>query len=149
VNRIELEVGRSRPRRRRLAARALATWLGNCVGLLLAALLLSDFSYQDRLGTLLFAGAILGVVNLALRPIVVLLTLPAVILTLGGALLLINTLMLWLTSKIVPGLYVGRFWTVLAGALILWAVNMALRPWRQGGAGASRPRMYASGRRSG
>lgn len=149
MNRINVEVGRSRPRRRRLAARALATWLGNCVGLVIAALLLSAFSYQDRLGTLLFAGAILGLVNLALRPIVVLLTLPAVIITLGGALLLINTLMLWLTSKIVPGLYVGGFWTVLAGALILWAVNMALRPWRQGGSGRARPQVYLTGPRSG
>jgi putative membrane protein len=147
VNRIEMEMGRSRPRKRRLAARALATWLGNCAGLLVAALLLSAFSYQDRLGTLLLAGAILGLVNLALRPIIVLLTLPAVILTLGGALLLINTLMLWLTSKIVPGLYVGGFSTVLAAALILWVVNMALRPWRKGGAGPARTQVYVTGRR--
>lgn len=111
--------------------RLLVLWLGNCLGLLVAAALLPAVSYSDDLGTLLLAGAILGLVNFAVRPIVILMTLPAVILSLGAALLLVNALMLWLTAALVPDLSVGGFWSTLAAAILVWLVNMALRPWRR------------------
>ncbi len=117
---------------RSLGFRVIATWLCNCIGLLVAAAVVSPISYGHDLGTLLLAGAILGVVNLAVRPFVILLTLPAVIVTLGIALLFINALMLWLTSKLVSGLSVGGFWSTVAGALLISLVNLALRPWRKG-----------------
>jgi len=123
--------GRARVRTN-LAMRLLLVWLGNCLGLVVAAALLPAVSYTGDIGTLLWAGAILALVNFALRPIVILMTLPAVILSLGAALLLINALMLWLTSVIVPDLSVGGFWSTLAAAIIVWLVNMALRPWRRG-----------------
>jgi putative membrane protein len=109
--------------------RLLITWLTNCIGLLIASAIISPISYGDKLGTLLLAGLVLGIVNFAVRPLVILLTLPAVILSLGLALLFINALMLWVTSKIVGGFHIGGFWSTVGGALILWFVNMALRPW--------------------
>ena len=109
--------------------RLLITWVTNCIGLLIAAAIIGPISYGDKFGTLVLAGLVLGVVNFAVRPLVILLTLPAVILSLGLALLFINALMLWVTSKIVTGLHLGGFWSTVAGALILWIVNMALRPW--------------------
>lgn len=115
----------------RIALRLLTVWLGNCLGLALAAAILPAVSYGDDLGTLLAAGAILGLVNFALRPMVILMTLPAVILSLGVALLLVNALMVWLTSAIVPSLNVGGFWSTLAAAMVIWIVNIALRPWRR------------------
>ncbi len=114
-----------------MTVRLLVVWLGNCLGLALAAAILPAVSYGHHLGTLLAAGAILGLVNFALRPIVILMTLPAVILSLGAALLLVNALMVWLTSAIVPSLNVGGFWSTLAAAMVIWIVNMALRPWRR------------------
>lgn len=111
--------------------RLLVTWLGNCLGLLLAAAIVPSISYGDDAGTLLLAGAILGVVNFALRPVVILMTLPAVILSLGAALVLVNALMLWVTSALVGGLQLGGFWATVAGALIVSLVNLALRPWRR------------------
>ena len=117
---------------RALGFRVIATWLCNCVGLLVAAAIVPAISYGHDLGTLLLAGAILGLVNLAVRPLVILITLPAVIISLGIVLLFINALMLWLTSKLVSGLYVGGFWSTVAGALLIWLVNLALRPWRKG-----------------
>lgn len=114
-----------------LLVRLLAIWLGNCLGLVVAAAIVPDISYGDDLGTLLLAGAILGLVNFALRPIVVLMTLPAVILSLGAALLLVNALMLWITSAVVDGLQVGGFLSTLAGAALISLVNLALRPWRR------------------
>jgi putative membrane protein len=109
--------------------RILVTWVVNCVGLFIAAAVIGPISYGHKFGTLILAGAVLALVNLALRPLVIILTLPAVILTLGLAMLFINALMLWVTSKIVTGLHVGGFWSTVGGALILWIVNMALRPW--------------------
>jgi putative membrane protein len=109
--------------------RLLITWLTNCLGLLIASAIIGPISYGHDLGTLLLAGAVLAIVNFLVRPLVILLTLPAVILTLGLFLLLINALMLWVTSKLVGGFEIGGFWSTVGGALILWVVNMALRPW--------------------
>jgi putative membrane protein len=109
--------------------RLLITWLTNCIGLLIASALVSSITYGHKLGTLLLAGLVLGLVNFAVRPLVILMTLPAVILSLGVALLFVNALMLWVTSKFVTGLHVGGFWSTVAGALVMWFVNMALRPW--------------------
>jgi len=109
--------------------RVAMVWLGNCLGLVVAAAIVPAISYGNDLGTLLLAGAILALVNFALRPIVVLMTLPAVILSLGAALLLVNALMLWITSGLVDGLQVGGFFSTLAGAALVSLVNLALRPW--------------------
>ncbi len=111
--------------------RVVIVWLGNCLGLVVAAAIVPAISYGNDLGTLLLAGAILALVNFALRPIVVLMTLPAVILSLGAALLLVNALMLWITSGLVDGLQVGGFFSTLAGAVLVSLVNLALRPWRR------------------
>ncbi len=126
----------------RLARRLIATWLSNCAGLLVATALLPQFGYGRNLGTLLLAGAILGAVNFALRPVVILVTLPAVILSLGGALLLVNALMLWVTSRLVGGLVLGGFGSVLAAALLIWVVNLLLTRWTlsRGRAGRRRQR---------
>jgi len=107
----------------------LVTCAVNCAGLLVASELVSQISYGHRWQTLVLAGLILGVVNFAVRPLVIVMTLPAVILSLGLALLLVNALMLWLTSRVVTGLHVGGFWSTVAGALLIWIVNVVLRAW--------------------
>jgi putative membrane protein len=107
--------------------RLLVAWLCNCLALLIAAAVIPAISYGGDVGTLLLAGLILGLVNFVIRPAVIVLTLPAVILSLGLALLAINALMLWLTSRLVEGLSVGGFSSTLGGALIVWVVNAALR----------------------
>lgn len=108
--------------------RLIAVWLCNCVGLLAAAAVVPAIDYSNDLGTLLLAGAILGLASFALRPLVILLTLPAIILSLGIALLFVNALMLWVTSVVVPDLHVGGFWSTFAGAVVIWLVNRILRP---------------------
>jgi putative membrane protein len=112
-----------------LVPRFAITWITNCIGLLIAAAVIGPITYHGKIGTLLLAGLVLAIVNFAFRPIVVLLALPAVILSLGIALLLINALMLWVTGRFVTGLHVGGFWSTVGGALVMWVVNMALRPW--------------------
>jgi putative membrane protein len=125
--------------------RLVVAWLSNCLALLIAAAVIPAISYGGNLGTLLLAGLILGLVNFAVRPVVILLTLPAVILSFGLALLVISALMLWLTSDLVSGFAVGGFWSTLGGALIVWLVNGILRRWQRHAAG---PRSTAGGWRS-
>jgi putative membrane protein len=112
---------------RTLLLRLAISWLSNCLALVVAAAVIPAIGYGHDAGTLLLAGAILGFVNFAVRPWIILLTLPAVILSLGLFLLAINALMLWLTSRIVDGFTVGGFWSTVGGALIVWLVNAALR----------------------
>jgi len=116
--------------RTRWALRLLVVWVGNCLGLALAAAVLPAVAYHGGVGTLLLAGAILALVNFAVRPILIFFTLPAVIVTLGAAVLLINAATLWLTSEVVAGLELGGFWSTFAAALIVSLVNLVLRPWR-------------------
>lgn len=110
-----------------MTIRLLIAWFSNCLALLVAAAVIPAIGYGEDFGTLLLAGLILGVVNFLVRPWIIFLTLPAVILSLGLALLAINALMLWLTSRIVDGFQVGGFWSTVGGALIVWIVNAALR----------------------
>jgi putative membrane protein len=101
------------------------SWVFNVVAIYLAALAFGGIDY-DEWWVLLLAGLVLAVVNMILRPIVIVLTLPAVILTLGLALFLVNAFMLWLTGLIVPPFEVTGFWTTLGGAALVWAVNAVL-----------------------
>jgi putative membrane protein len=110
-----------------MATKLLATCIVNCAGLLVAAAVVPQIGYGHRWQTLVLAGLILGVVNFLVRPLLIVMTFPAVILSLGLVLLLVNALMLWLTSRIVTGLHTGGFWSTVAGALIIWIVNVALR----------------------
>ena len=107
--------------------RLVIAWVSNCLALLVAAAVIPAIGYGDDLGTLLLAGLILGIVNFIVRPWIILFTLPAVILSLGLALLAINALMLWLTSRIVEEFTVGGFWSTIGGALIVWVVNAMLK----------------------
>ena len=73
----------------------------------------------DGIGHALLAGLALGIVNALVRPLLVFLTLPISILTLGLFLLVINALMLKLTAALVPGLRVRSFGAAFLGAVLL------------------------------
>ncbi len=132
---------------RTIAIRLLVAWLSNCLALLVAAAVIPAIGYGEDAGTLLLAGLILGFVNFVVRPWIILLTLPAVILSLGLALLVINALMLWLTSRIVDGFTVGGFWSTVGGALIVWIVNAALRRMQRSTHGGPEYRWQRRGER--
>lgn len=106
--------------------RLLFAWLSNVVALFVAAWIIPGVGYGDDFWALFVAGLVFAVVNLFVRPLVILLALPAVVLTLGLALLLINTFMLYLTDWIVPEFETGSFWSTLGAAVIVWIVNMVL-----------------------
>jgi len=67
----------------------------------------------------------LGIFNALIRPVLLVLTLPINVLTLGLFTLVINGLMLWLTGKLLAGFSVQGFWAAIGGALILSIISMA------------------------
>jgi putative membrane protein len=75
----------------------------------------------DTAGTLVLAGILLGVVNAIVRPILIILTLPITILSLGLFLLVVNTAMVALVAWMLPGFHIyGGFSSALATWLIVW-----------------------------
>jgi putative membrane protein len=69
------------------------------------------------------AGLVLGVINAVVRPILLLLTLPVTLLTLGLFLFLLNGFCLWLTAWLVKGFEVQGFWAAVFGALLVSLVS--------------------------
>jgi putative membrane protein len=74
----------------------------------------------------ILAAALLGILNAVLRPLLILLTLPLNILTLGLFTFVINALMLLIVSAVIPGFDVYGFWTAVFGALIIGAASWLL-----------------------
>jgi putative membrane protein len=83
-------------------------------------------------GVAMVAAAVLGVVNVLIKPILFILTLPITILTLGLFTFVINALMLKLAAALVPGFRIHGLWPALVGGLILSVVgivyNMLTKP---------------------
>jgi putative membrane protein len=99
-------------------------WLVTSLGLWIAAGLLSgSINYQDRIGVVLIAGLILALVNAVLRPIIVILSLPAILLTLGLFMLVVNGFMVFLVSKLYPSLEITSFWAAILAGIIIGFVN--------------------------
>jgi putative membrane protein len=80
----------------------------------------------DGLTSALVAGLVLGVVNAVVRPVLVVLTFPITLLTLGLFLLVLNAFCLWLVSVFVPGFHVVGFWAAFWGALLVSVVSWIL-----------------------
>lgn len=72
------------------------------------------------------AALIFGIVNAVVRPLVLLLTLPATILTLGIFVIVVNALMFWLTALIAPGFKVDGFMPALIGAIVMMVVGIVV-----------------------
>ncbi|BDH02891.1 MULTISPECIES: phage holin family protein [Streptomyces] len=108
-------------------ALAVAVWL-------LDKITLTGDSTGKKIGTLIVVALIFGLVNLLVKPVVKLLTFPLFILTLGLITLVVNALMLLLTSWVCDQLdlsfHVEGFWTAVLGGLIIavvsWALNLVL-----------------------
>ena len=101
-------------------------WASNLLAIWVASLVFDGVNYDAKFWVLAVAALVFVFVNAVIRPIVILLTLPAVIFSLGIVLLFINAFMLWITDKIVPPFEVRGFWTTVGAAVIVWLVNMAV-----------------------
>jgi putative membrane protein len=97
-------------------------WVINAVALLAATQIVSGF-HVDTFYAALIAALVLGLLNALIRPLLILLTLPLNVVTLGLFTFVINALLVWFMSSFVKGVEVAGFWPALMVALILWAVG--------------------------
>lgn len=102
-------------------------WMVLTIAVWLATQIVHGVSY-DRWQDLLIAALVLGVLNALVKPLLRLISLPIIILTLGLFLLVINALLLWLTSKLVPGsgFHVDGFGPAVKASLVVSLVSFFL-----------------------
>lgn len=98
-------------------------WLINAVGLLIVSKLMASIEI-DGILTAVVAAAVIGVINIFLRPILIILTLPINILSLGLFTLVINGLIFYFVGSIVEGFHVTGYLAAFLGALILSIINV-------------------------
>lgn len=99
----------------RLASNTLALWI--------AAHAVSDISYREEWVVLLIASSILSVVNALLKPLLVMLSLPFIVLSLGLFTLIINGALVWLVGEIYGSFSIGSFSSAVLAGLIVGLVN--------------------------
>lgn len=100
--------------------------IGNAFALWITTVLVPGITFRGDLLTLLVAGAILGLFNLIVRPIALLLSIPLLILTLGLFYFVLNGILLWLASFILPGYAVSGIIPGILGALVMTVLNWAV-----------------------
>ncbi|MGH7192621.1 MAG: phage holin family protein [Candidatus Saccharimonadales bacterium] len=104
--------------------RFLTRWLVCSLGLWIAAgFLSSSISYQSDLSVIIIAGLILAVINIVIKPILIVFTLPAILLTLGLFTILINGLTVFLASKLYTPLHITNFWAAVFAGMVIGLVN--------------------------
>jgi putative membrane protein len=104
----------------------IARLLIHMVAILIISYLFPKMIRVDGLMAALVAAFLLGIVNVIIRPILVFLTLPLTVLTLGLFLLVINGLMLWLVAALVKGFHVNGFWGAVFGSILISIVSWIL-----------------------
>jgi putative membrane protein len=82
--------------------------------------------YSEGWAPLVCMALVLGVINAVVRPVLLILGIPFIVLTLGLFIPILNALLFWLASKLVPGFVVDGFWQAFFGALIVSVVNWSL-----------------------
>jgi putative membrane protein len=106
--------------------RFVVTWFFNIIALWVAAEIIDGIGYSGNEWVVVVAALVFSIVNIFVKPFVILFTLPLVILTLGLALFFINLLMLYLTSWIVDDFKVESFGAAILATIIVWIVNTVL-----------------------
>jgi putative membrane protein len=106
--------------------RILIKWFINALALYITSYWVKGIQVSGILA-LLTASALLGILNALIRPLLIVLTLPITILSLGLFTLFINGFMLWLVSFFIKGFVIDGFWAAFIGALLIsivsWIIN--------------------------
>jgi putative membrane protein len=103
----------------------LIRWIVQALALALTAYVFQGISIAS-VWALLVASLLIGIMNAFVRPVLVFLTLPLTILTLGFFILVINALLFWLVASVVSGFHVSGFWSALGGTIVLSIVSFFL-----------------------
>jgi putative membrane protein len=107
-----------------MALNLLIVWLINALALLALPYVVPSVQV-DSIYTALIAALLLGLVNTLIRPVLLLLTLPVTVLTLGLFVFVINGLLFWFVASFVKGFTVGGFWSAVLGAIVYALVSWA------------------------
>ncbi|MBC3933183.1 MULTISPECIES: phage holin family protein [Undibacterium] len=105
--------------------RLLAIWLVNALALLAIPYLMHSVTI-DSLGTALLVALVLGFANTVLRPVLLLLTLPVTVISMGLFIFVINGLLFWGVASMVDGFHVAGFWSAVGGALLYSVISWTL-----------------------
>ena len=100
-------------------------WLVNALALIAVAYLMPSIEVSS-FGAALVAALVLGLVNAVVRPVLVLLTLPVTILTLGLFIFVLNGLLFWMVASWLEGFHVAGFWAGVLGAIVFSVVSWLL-----------------------
>ena len=95
----------------------LLVWILNAVALLVVAYVLPGIVVAS-FGSAMLAALVLGLINSLVKPVLILLTLPITVVTLGLFLLVLNALMFWMAGAILKGFQVNGFWWAVGGAIL-------------------------------
>ncbi|MFN3544282.1 MAG: phage holin family protein [Thiobacillus sp.] len=113
--------------------RLLLLWILNAVALIAVTYLLPAIQIAG-FGSALLAALVLGFFNTLVRPVLALLTLPITVITLGIFYLVLNGLLFWFASALLPGFHVAGFWAAVFGAIlygiIAWALSALVPTFR-------------------
>jgi putative membrane protein len=105
--------------------RLILVWLINALALIAVAYLMPSITVSS-FGAALVAALVLGLVNAVVRPVLVLLTLPVTVLTLGLFIFVINGLLFWMVGTWLEGFAVAGFWAGVFGAILFSLASWAL-----------------------
>lgn len=105
--------------------RLLAVWIINALTLFLVSYLIDGIELRG-FGSAMIAALVLGLVNTLIRPILVLLTLPVTLLTLGLFIFVINALLFLFVGNLLAGFVVTGFWTALLGSVLYSVISTVL-----------------------
>jgi putative membrane protein len=97
--------------------------IANSLAILAADRLIPGFVFFGGWQDLLLAGAILGIINAIIKPILKFLAFPVIFLTLGLFSIIINIALLYLAESLIPQLQIDSFWSALGGVIIISIVN--------------------------
>lgn len=100
----------------------LARWFVTAVAVLAASKLVNGIVYADY-ASLAVAALLLGIINALVRPVLLFITLPVNVLTLGFFTLVINGVLFLLVGRVVHGFYVADFWAGFGGAIVVSVVS--------------------------
>ena len=112
----------------------LLRWLLTTVAVAVAVKLTG--MHADSFGALAWTALLLGIINALLRPVLLFLSLPFILVTLGFFILVVNALLLELAGGLVPGFFVGGFWNAFFGSIIISIVSSLLNLFFRGADGS-------------
>lgn len=116
-------------------------WFITTLAVLGTSHLIPGISYSST-GVLLGAALLLGIINALVRPVLLLLSLPFIIVTMGFFILVINALLLLFVSAVVPGFHVEGFWSALWAGIVIGLISWILSSFFRASNGRIHPVTY-------